>query len=224
MRALLILALCLPPAVFAEEKSETRELAGQIGSRSVLLVVHAAQRAEGGWQLSGEYIVFPTLMRRYLQGERGPELGVTTLREGTTPILFGRDPTGELRGVWRSGVFKGTRFGPGGQEREHFEFSEDFPSMEAYGAKVRCESLEYDIEEGKLKLFEWRSQGCKISGLEQRPMNGGLRFASGECAVTLRQVGEVVRVAAEGCGAQCAPEPLVVDRRGNCRALRAEAR
>jgi hypothetical protein len=224
VRALLIAVLCLPLVAFAQERAETRELVGQIGSRTALLVVHASERAEGGWQLSGEYIVFPTLMRRFLQGERGPELGVTTLREGATPILFGRDPVGELRGVWRGGIFRGTRLGPGGQERERFEFSEEFPSMEAYSASARCEFLDYDVEQGKLKLFEWRSEGCKLSGLEQRPMEGGLRFASGECAVTLRQVGEAVKVAAQGCGAQCAPEPLIVDRRGNCRPLRAEAR
>jgi hypothetical protein len=228
VRALLIAALCLPLAAFAEERAETRELVGQVGSRTALLVVHASERAEGGWQLSGEYIVFPTLMRRYLQGERGPELGVTTLREGATPILFGRDPVGELRGVWRGGIFRGTRFGPGGQERERFEFSEEFPSMETYSASVRCESLDYDIEEGKVKRFEWRAPGCTLSALEQAPMKGGLRLVSGECAVTLREVGDAVKLAADGCSARCGAgsglEPLIVDRRGSCRVLRAEGR
>src|SRR5436190_23034014 len=41
----------------------------------------------------------------------------------TTLFRSGRPATGELRGTWRGGIFKGTRFGPGGQERERFEFS-----------------------------------------------------------------------------------------------------
>jgi len=228
VRLFLILVLSFPSTVFPDERAETRELVGRIGSRSALLVLHGTQRADAGWQLSGEYVLLPTLARRYLQGERGPELGVTTLKEGATPILFGRDPIGELRGVWRDGVFKGTRYGAGGQERERFEFSEEFPSMEDYSAKVRCESLDYDIEEGKVKRFEWRSNGCTLSGLEQSPMKGGLRFVSAGCTVTLREVGDLVKVSAEGCGEQCGGqgvlEPLLVDRRGNCRLLRPEAR
>lgn len=225
MKSRFVLALCIPLAAFAEERAETRELVGQIGSRSALLVVHASERAEGGWQLTGEYTVLPTLVRRYLQGERGPELGVTTLKEGSTPILFGRDPTGELRGVWRDGMFKGTRFGPGGQERERFEFSEEFASMEAYSAKLRCDGLAYEIEDGKVKSFEWRAKDCTLSGLEQRPLQGGLLLAAGQCAITLRQVGDSVKLAANGCEAQCSGlEALVVDRRGNCRPLRGEGR
>jgi hypothetical protein len=229
VRLAAIAALCLPVAVFAQEKAETHELVGHIGSRPALLVLNATQRSDAGWQLSGEYILFPTLLRRFLQGERGPELGVTTLKEGTTPILYGREPTGELRGIWRERAFKGTRYGPGGQEREHFEFSEDFPSMEAYSAKVRCEPvLAYEVDQGKVKSFAWRSQGCALSGLEQQPMQGGLRLESQGCSVTLREVGEAVKIAAEGCSARCGgapvPEPLVVDRRGSCRLLRAEVR
>ncbi len=229
MRLLPIFAVLVPLAAAAQEKAETRELVGHIGSRAALLVLNATQARDAGWQLSGEYIVLPTLVRRFLQGERGPELGVTTLREGTTPILYGRDPIGELRGVWREGLFKGTRYGPGGQERERFEFSEDFPSMERYSATVRCDSvLAYEVEQGKVKSFEWRSQGCALSGLEQQPMQGGLRLGSQDCSVTLREVGEAVKVAAQGCSSQCGaggePEPLIVERRGSCRLLRAEAR
>lgn len=229
MRPLLIFVVLLPLAAAAQEKAESRELVGHIGSRAALLVLNATQASDAGWQLSGEYILLPTLTRRFLQGERGPELGVTTLREGTTPILYGRDPIGELRGIWRDGTLKGTRYGPGGQERERFEFSEEFPSMEGYSAKLRCDSvLAYEVEQGKVKSFEWRSQGCTLSGLEQRALEGGLRLADGACAVTLREVGDWVKVAAQGCSARCAPgpepEPLIVDRRGSCRLLRAEAR
>lgn len=232
MRFLLIIALSFPSMVLSEERAQTSELAGRIGSRSALLVLHATQRGDAGWLLSGEYVLLPTLARRFLQGERGPELGVTTLKEGTTPILFGRDPVGELRGIWREGVFKGMRYGPGGQERERFEFSEEFPSMDGYSASLRCEAgesmLAYAVEQGKLKSFEWRSSSCTLSGLEQSPMTGGLRLVSGGCTVTLREVGDQVKVAAERCSEQCGPqgglEPLLVDRRGNCRLLRPEAR
>src|SRR5439155_762160 len=139
-------------------QTETRELVGQIGSRPALLVLHASRTDQGAWQMAGEYMVLPTLQRRFLEGESSPEIGVTTLREGTTPILFGRPPTGELRGTLRAGVFKGARFAPGGQERERFEFSEEFPSMEGYSATIRCDAtdaryasnLQMAVDAGKL--------------------------------------------------------------------------
>jgi len=124
MRWPLLFAALLPVVALADE---SRELVGQLGSRSALMVLHATQRADGGYQLSGEYIVLPTLARRFLEGERSPELGVTTLKEGNTAILYGRPATGELRGTWHRGMFKGMRYGPGGQERERFELSEEFP-------------------------------------------------------------------------------------------------
>ena len=62
------------------------------------------------------------------------------------------------------------------------------------------------------------------SGLEQRPHNGGLRFAAGACSVTLRSLGDVVRISAEDCSSTCGSqgylEPLLIDRRGNCQLLR----
>ncbi|HUQ76845.1 MAG TPA: hypothetical protein VM183_19155, partial [Burkholderiales bacterium] len=131
------LIILLAPLV-AWAQTETREFAGQLGSRATLLVLHASRNADGGWQLAGEYIVLPTLQRRFLEGEASPEIGVTTLREGLTPILFGRTSSGELRGTWRGGNFRGARFAPGGQERERFEFSEEFSSLEKYSAQVRC--------------------------------------------------------------------------------------
>jgi len=163
MKWSLLFAALLPALVLADE---SRELVGQVGSRSALMVLHATQRADGGYQLSGEYIVLPTLARRFLEGERSPELGVTTLKEGNTAILYGRPATGELRGTWHGGMFKGTRYGPGGQERERFELSEEFPPLDGYSASVRCDAgdgryvstLAYSVESGKLTDLRWRSR------------------------------------------------------------------
>ncbi len=218
------------------------ELVGQLGSRSALLMLHAFPQPDGSARVTGEYVVLPTLQRRFLEGDRSPQLGLTSLKEGTTPILFGHNPTGELRGTWRGGVFKGMRYGPGGQERERFEFSEEFPAMEGYSATVRCQaaaepgyssSLSYTVERGSIKAFEWRSRvqpgghACELAGLEQQPLKGGLRLAAGDCRVTLREVGDAVKVAAEGCSGQCGSqaylEPMLVEGR-SCRLLRAEAR
>jgi hypothetical protein len=240
MRCLGILFLIATANVLSQETHQTRELVGQVGSRSALIVLHATQRADGGYQLSGEYIVLPTLARRFLEGERSPELGVTTLKEGNTAILYGRPATGELRGTWHAGLFKGTRYGPGGQERERFEFSEEFPPLDGYSASVRCDAgdgryastLAYSIESGKLANLEWRSQvapgghSCLLSGLKQQPFKGGLRFSSGRCSVTLREVGDFVRITADSCTAQCGSqaylEPVIVDRRGLCMLLSQE--
>jgi hypothetical protein len=234
----------IPALAIAQERTESKEMYGQLGSRATLLVLHATERRDGGWRVAGEYVVLGTLARRFLEGERSPQLGVTTLKEGTSAILFGRPATAELRGTWHDGVFKGTRFGAGGQQRERFEFSEQTPSMDAYGATVRCQagsgryesSLGFTIEGGKLKpgSFEWRSKvqpaghTCQLSALEQQPFSGGLRLASGPCTVTLRELGEYVKVAAERCEARCGSEaylePLLVDRRGQCRVLHPEPR
>jgi hypothetical protein len=237
----LLFFLLTPLAVHAQ--TETRELVGQIGSRPALLVLHSSRAADGGWQMAGEYIVLPTLQRRFLEGESSPEIGVTTLREGATPILFGRSPSGELRGTLRGGVFKGARYAPGGQERERFEFSEEFPPMDAYSANVRCDaaegpyasSLAMSVDAGKLQSLDWRSKlspsghGCNVAKLQQQPLKGGLRFSAGRCNVTLREVGgDYVRIVAENCVEQCGSqaylEPLLIDRRGNCRLMRAEPR
>jgi hypothetical protein len=238
----LFFTMCSPWLVFAQPAAETRELAGQVGSRSALMVLHATQRADGGWQVAGEYLLLPTLVRRYVEGERSPEIGVTTLREGTTPILFGRPPIGELRGTWREGVFKGMRYGPGGQERERFEFSEEFPPMDAYSAEVACEAgegryssvLSYRAEQGKVTAFEWRSRVepgghvCALTNARQQVVKGGLALVAGKCRVVLRDLGDYVKAAAEDCaevcGSQAYLEPLLIDRRGNCRLLRPEAR
>ena len=227
----------------SEGKTETREMVGQIGSRDAYLVLHATQNADGGWHMTGEYLLLPNLQRRFLDGERSPQLGVATFREGTSAILFGRPATGELRGTLRDGQFRGTRYGPGGQERERFEFTEEFPAMDGYAAHVRCEAgdaryastLQYTVEAGKLKApLEWRSRvgaaghSCVIRAGEQKHFRGGLAFAHGDCTVTLRELGEHVKVSASNCASACASEaylePLLVDRRGRCRLLRPEPR
>ena len=239
---LFLAMLLLAKSALAQDQTETREMVGHVGGRGALLVLHATQQPDGGWQMAGEYVLLPTLVRRYLEGERGPELGATTLKEGTSAILFGRPPTGELRGTLRGGVFKGTRFGPGGQERERFEFTEDFPAMDGYNASVRCESgderyassLHYEVEAGKLRSMEWRSKvpssghQCVVIPSEQQPMKGGLKFMAGGCAVTLRDVGEQIKVSAENCASLCGSEAylesMLVEKRGRCRLLRPEAK
>ena len=232
---LVVAGLSLP--VLAQDKSESRELIGKLGTRSALVILHGAQRADGSWQFAGEYVILATLTRRFVEGERSPELGVTILKEGTTPILFGRPPIAELRGIWRDGNYKGTRYGPGGQKREEFEFSEDFPSMENHSAKVRCEAkegryqsrLSLSVENGKLNSLDWRTvepdgQVCSVVASEQQPMRGGLRFVAGNCRITLRDAGEFAALSAENCAAHCGAEaqlaPLLIDRRGNCELLR----
>jgi hypothetical protein len=235
MKRVALLAAALPLAAAAQSQG-THELLGQLGSRAALLTLHATRNADTSWQLAGEYVILPTMQRRFVEGESSPELGVTTLREGDTPILFGRASSGELRGVWRGNSFRGARYAPGGQERERFEFSADFPPLDGYSAAVHCElgeaSLDYSVALGRVQSFDWRSRSggksCRASGLAQQPMKGGIRLAAGGCAITLRDLGEGVRVSAEGCEAQCPEpaklEPLLVDRRGNCEPFRPQTR
>ena len=240
-RVALFLCFFSLPA-FSQAQSETRELLGQLGGRAALIHLYATTQPDGSARVTGEYILLPTLQQRFLEGERSKQLGITFLKEGNTPILYGRPATATLQGTWSGGVFKGGRYGPGGQQREQFEFSENFSPMDGYSAAVRCETadarysgtLAYAIESGKLKSFEWRSKvspgehPCNVAGLEQRPANGGLRFAAGRCSVSLRDLGEYVRVAAEGCAEMCGSqgylEPVLVDRRGNCQLLRPQMR
>ena len=242
MRHAAFCLMLISSLAWAQDRSETKELFGTIGGRSALLVLQATQRPDGGWQVAGEYLLLPTMVRRYVEGERSPEIGVTTLKEGTSPILFGRPATGELRGTWREGKFSGTRFGPGGQDLERFELSEEFPSLDGYSGSVRCDAREGNysstlalvVEAGKLRTLDWRSRvtpsehTCTVSGLPQLPMNGGLRAGAGTCRVSVRDLGDFLRLSAERCGAQCGSqaylEPLLIDRRGNCRLLRPEAR
>ena len=240
MRWLALLLGLVGAQAFAQEPNETRELIGQLGGRTALLHLYTTPQPDGSARVTGEYLLLPMMQQRFVEGERSKQLGVMFLKEGSSPILYGRAPTGTLQGTWSGGVFKGGRFGPGGQQREQFEFSETFPPMDAYSANLRCDvaegryasTLALNVESGKLKSLEWRSkvadQPCALSGLEQRPHNGGLRFAAGRCSVVLRDLGEFTRVTAEDCAAMCGPqaylEPLFVDRRGNCQLLRPLAR
>jgi len=242
MRVLAVLLMIFSVNAFSQGKSETWEMLGNLGGRAALLQLYASPQADGSARITGEYLVLPTMQRRFLEGERSKQLGVTFLNEGNTPILYGRPPLATLQGTWTGGVFKGGRYGPGGQPREQFEFSDAFPAMDAYSANLRCEvsegryaaTLALAVENGKLKNLDWRSKvapgdhPCAIGGpergLEQRPHKGGLRFASGRCSVTLRNLGELTRVAAEDCAAMCGSqgylEPMLIDRRGNCQLLR----
>ena len=114
--------------------------------------------------------------------------------------------------------------------------------METYSANLRCDAadahyasnLQMAVDAGKLQSFDWRSKvaasghTCNIASLQQQPFKGGLRFSAGRCNVTLREVGDYVRIAAQNCLEQCGSqaylEPLLIDRRGNCRLLRGESR
>jgi hypothetical protein len=242
MRWLALLLGLLPLQVLSQETSENRELIGNLGGRPALLNLYSSVLPDGSARVTGDYLVLPTQQQRFLEGERSKQLGVTVLREGATPILYGRPVTGTLQGTWSGGAFKGMRYGPEGQERERFEFSESFPSMEAYSANLRCDvaegryssSLALVVENGKLKGADWRSRvspgehPCAVTGLEQRALDGGLRFAAGRCSVTLRNLGEFVRVTADDCAAMCGSqgylEPMLIDRRGRCQLLRPQAR
>ena len=141
----------------SQEVTETRELIGNLGTRVALIHLYATDRPDGSARVTGEYILLPTLQQRFLEGERSKQLGVTFLREGNTPILYGRPSIATLQGTWSGGVFKGARYGPGGQQRERFEFSESFAPMHGYSAALRCETadarysatLAYAIESGK---------------------------------------------------------------------------
>jgi hypothetical protein len=235
-----LLALALPAA--AQEAGESRELLGHLGGRAALVQLYATTQPDGSARLSGGYILLPTLQQRYLEGERSKQLGVTFLKEGSSPILYGRPGTATLQGIWSAGVLKGTRYAPGGQERERFEFSETFPAMHAYSATVRCTTAEgryaatlaYAVEQGRLKDLEWRSKvepaghSCALAELTQQAYAGGLRFLSGRCKVTLRDLGEYVRVTAEDCAEHCGSlgylEPVLVDRGGACQLLRPQSR
>src|SRR5881394_3962611 len=118
----------------AQEPSETRELIGQLGGRTALLHLYATPQPDGAARVTGEYLLLPTMQQRYVEGERSKQLGVIFLKEGNSPILYGRPPTATLQGTWTGGLFKGSRYGPGGQQREQFQFSETFPPMEGYSA------------------------------------------------------------------------------------------
>ena len=242
MRPLIAVLLLAALPAAAQDAGESRELLGQMGGRVALLNLYVTPRPDGSARLNGEYLILPTLQQRFVEGERSKQLGVTFLKEGNSPILYGRPGTATLQGTWSGGVLKGTRYAPGGQERERFEFNEMFPSLEAYSASVRCETAEgryaatlaYAVEQGKLKSLDWRSKvapaghTCAVGELVQQAYGGGLRFSAGRCKVTFRDLGEYVRIVAEDCTDQCGSlgylEPVLVERGGACQLLRPHSR
>mgnify|MGYP003483386958 FL=1 len=94
--ALLMLALA---SAQAQDAGETRELLGQLGGRAALMTLHANPRPDGSARLTGEYLILPSLQQRFLEGERSKQLGVTFLKEGNSPILYGRPGTATGGGV-----------------------------------------------------------------------------------------------------------------------------
>lgn len=229
-----------------------QELVGELGNRAALLSVYRTQSSDGEWRITGEYLVLDTLQRRFLVGKGGPELSVTTLKEGKTTILFGHPPTATLQGVWRNGTFEGTRYGPGGQLRERFTFRESFPSMADYSAAVQCAAgegaystaLAFVIKQGRLRpgSLSWTSRDatsgdvCVLGGTAVRQLasEAGLRFGIGapgkgteggrDCTISVRHLGEALRVSPQGCGAHCGNqariEPILIDDAEHCRLLR----
>ena len=95
-------------------------------------------------------------------------------------------------------------------------------------------TLGFAVQAGRVSEFSWESRTapgghvCAVSGAKQQSAKGGIALAAGHCRITLREVGEYVKVAAEDCaelcGSQAYLEPVLVDRRGHCRLLRPEAR
>lgn len=243
LAAFALLSVCASaPAAGEDAAGRGHELLGQMGGRAALLQLHEAPRPDGSARLSGEYWILTPLQQKFLEGERSKQLGVTFLKEGNSPILYGRPGTATLQGTWSDGIFRGTRYAPGGQERERFEFRAAFPSMQSYSAEVRCELaagryaalLEYAITEGSLQRMDWRSRvepgghGCAVVNPRQQPMDGGLRLDAGQCKITLRDLGPFVRVSAERCaefcGTQAYLEPVLVDKQGRCMLQRAMER
>ena len=91
-----------------------------------------------------------------------------------------------------------------------------------------------DLQSKLRQVTDWRSKlapsghVCTVTNAEQRPWKGGLRFVSGHCSIALREVGDYLWLTADGCTEQCGSqaylEPMVIDRRGYCRVLRAETK
>jgi hypothetical protein len=180
--------------VSAQDQSETRELLGQLGGRTALMHLYATPQADGSARVTGEYLLLPTMQQRFLEGERSKQLGVIFLKEGNSPILYGRPPSATLQGTWKDGVFKGGRHGPGGQQREQFEFSETFPAMDGYSANLRCEvaegrytsALALNVENGRLKSLDgarrWPTSPARSPGWSSARTTAGCASPPGAAA------------------------------------------
>ena len=100
--------------VLAQEATETREMIGVVGGRAALIHLHATQRPDGSSRLTGEYLVLPTLQQRFVEGERSKQLGVTFLKEGSSPIFYGRPATATLQAPGRAACSKARASGRAG--------------------------------------------------------------------------------------------------------------
>ena len=117
MKSMAVLLLVFAQSAFSQETSEARELIGQLGGRNALLNLYTTTRADGSARITGDYLVLQTMQQRFLEGERSKQLGVTFLREGISPILYGRPETATLQVSWQCGVFQGAGFSAGGRLR-----------------------------------------------------------------------------------------------------------
>ena len=244
MRWIALLLGLLSAQAFAQEASETRELIGQLGGRAALLNLYATAQPDGSARVTGDYLVLPTLQQRFLEGERSKQLGVTFLKEGDDadplrPAGDG-DAAGHLVGRRLQGRALRAR---AGRSASASSSAKRFPSMDGYSAQRALRgvrgTLRLDarlaVENGKLKSLDWRS---KVSpgraSLHGRAGSSSARTTAacasppGRCSVTLRDLGDYVRVTAEDCAAMCGSqgylEPVLVDRRGNCQLLRPRTR
>src|SRR5258706_12969109 len=93
--------VCLP--VFAQEQTETRELLGHVGGRAALINLYSTSQPDGAARVTGEYLILQTLQQRFVEGERSKQLGITLLKEGNSPSLYGRPATATLQGTWSRG-------------------------------------------------------------------------------------------------------------------------
>jgi len=221
----------------ADETSENQGAGRQIGSRSALMVLHARSAPTAAGSSAGIRASSPCAPF-FVRVKEAPS-SVTTLKEGNTAILYGRPAPASGAAPARRRV-QGHAPRAGGQERERFDFSEEFAPLDGYSASVRCDagddryasSLSYSMEEGKLKGFEWRARVAPkrpqlhARRILSRNRSSGLQLASGACSVTLREVGEFFASPRETVWPQCSSqaylEPLLVDRRGRCQLLHQE--
>jgi len=101
------------------------------------MVLHAAQRADGGWQLSGGTCFFPRL-RAVLSRVKEPRARVTTLKEGNTAISTGAPPPA-MRGTWHGGVSRARATGRAGRSAA-LRVQRGIRAAGRYSASVRCDA------------------------------------------------------------------------------------
>jgi hypothetical protein len=102
MKWLAMFLLVFSVKALSQERSETWELLGHMGGRAALLQLYLSPQPDGSARITGEYLLLPTMQRRFLEGERSKQLGVTFMKEGNTPILYGRPPLRRCRARGRA--------------------------------------------------------------------------------------------------------------------------